>query len=489
MHVRTGASALAILAGFALSATAAQAQSATNLIALQGLAPVSALGNTDAGKAALAANLSITGAIQNGNAQQPTLLPWPQQQQLALRDAFITSHNAYELADGLGTKLGAAYQSLTSYTSSDDGKTAKSSSQVPSVQQLITYAFSATSADAGSGKFFFADATVGGKKPVSAEAAAILSAEKGVPDIFGRAYGLPAAGGQGKDPYDCHKTADHFADPNGDSRPFQTEPVIVPINGPDFFGVTRSNADYLCGPVQDQRKSPSYPSGHTTYSYTESLTLALLVPQRYPQMILRAAEYGNNRIIIGAHYAMDILGGRTLATYDMAQLLANKKGYVGVARKYSAYGEKATVQIDDFPKALAEARADLTKALSKACGGSVVACARQDKSRFASTAKGRRFYEVTQTYGLPVVFPDRAKSKEDVGKLAPEAGLLLTTAFPYLSLKQADKILTQTEGPGGGFLDNGSAFGVYSRLNLYEASMKAMALAPHKVAREKTAKK
>jgi hypothetical protein len=52
------------------------------------------------------------------------------------------------------------------------------------------------------------------------------------------------------------------------------------------------------------------------------------------------------------------------------------------------------------------------------------------------------------------------------------------TAFPFLTLEQADHILTVTEGPGGGFLDNGSAFGVYSRLDLYRAGEKAMAMAP-----------
>jgi hypothetical protein len=31
------------------------------------------------------------------------------------------------------------------------------------------------------------------------------------------------------------------------------------------------------------------------------------------QMIVRAAEYGNNRVVVGAHYAMDVLGGRTVA--------------------------------------------------------------------------------------------------------------------------------------------------------------------------------
>ena len=80
------------------------------------------------------------------------------------------------------------------------------------------------------------------------------------------------------------------------------------------------------------------------------------------------------------------------------------------------------------------------------------------------------FHAVTQTYGLPVVY---TQSTEDVGKLAPEAGYLLTVAFPKLTLEQANQILTDTEGPGGGFLDNGSALGVYSRLNLYAAAGRA----------------
>jgi hypothetical protein len=37
--------------------------------------------------------------------------------------------------------------------------------------------------------------------------------------------------------------------------------------------------------------------------------------------------------------------------------------------------------------------------------------------------------------------------------------------------------LTETEGPGGGFLDDGSAFGIYSRLNLYAAAGRAAELA------------
>ena len=119
----------------------------------------------------------------------------------------------------------------------------------------------------------------------------------------------------------------------------------------------------------------------------------------------------------------------------------------------------------------------MTKALEAACGDTVAACGRQDTGRFNAPAMNEAFYASTQTYGLPVVHPETADKVEDVAMLAPEAGNLLTAAFPKLSLEEANRILTETEGPGGGFLDDGSGFGVYSRLNLYAAAGRAAALA------------
>jgi PAP2 superfamily len=242
----------------------------------------------------------------------------------------------------------------------------------------------------------------------------------------------------------------------GNPRPFQTEPHLTVYSGKSFFGSESSNTTNLCGPCHDLTESPAYPSGHTVYGYMESLLVALLVPERYQQMVTRATEYGNDRIVLGSHYAMDVLAGRTLAEYDLAQLLANKMGYVGV--------ERDGVEIDDFRAALAATRADLTTALEKGCGGKIADCAAaQDESRFADPVKNSAFYEATQTYGLPVVFANNAEGTEDVAKLAPEAGYLLTAAFPSL------------ERPGSGLLDNGSAFGVYSRLDLYKAAERTAA--------------
>jgi len=251
--------------------------------------------------------------------------------------------------------------------------------------------------------------------------------------------------------------------------------------GPDYFNVPSSADVYNRGPIMDLIDSPSFPSGHTTYGTMGSLLLAVLVPERYQEMVVRAAEYGNDRIILGAHYAMDVLAGRTLAAYDLAHLLANDPAYMNrplknVAMTTATSEPQVQPTIGDFRAAVAAARADLVNALEAACGKPVAVCAREDIGRFNSPAMNEAFTMTTQTYGLPAVHPETAGRIEDVGAIAPEAGNLLTAAFPKLSLEEANRILTETEGPGGGFLDDGSAFGIYSRLNLYAAAGRAAAL-------------
>jgi hypothetical protein len=428
-----------------------EAQSVTDMAALKGLAPVTVLPTTPAGKAALAANYTVTGGIQTGVIRQPTLLPFGEQQQQALRDAFITDDNLAELADGLGTTLGAAYLARAHYIDRE-----RSTKLSPAVAEVIAYANATSGWNSNSAKYFFANETTDGKTPVSAEAKTILKDNGGSPDTFGASYGLPAKS-TGADLY-------------GNSRPFQTERDVTRIVGLDYFNTPADNFVYNRGPIMNLINSPSYPSGHTTYGYMGSVMLAILVPERYQQMVVRGAEYGNDRIIMGAHYAMDVLGGRTLALYDLAHLLANDPAYVGQTLPHAPV-------IKDFQAAVKKARADVSSTLQAACGNSMEVCATQDTGRLNNPAANEAFYAVTQTYNLPVVYQKNADVLEDVGKLAPEAGYLLTAAFSSLTLEQADRILTETEGPGGGFLDDGSPFGVYSRLNLYAAAGRAAQVA------------
>jgi hypothetical protein len=427
------------------------AQSPTDLPVLRGLGPVTTLARTPEGTAALAANYVVSGGIQTGVIRQSTLLPFAEQQQQALQDAFITGGNLAQLADGMGTTLGSAYIARAHYIDRT-----RFTSLAQSVTDVIAYALATSGGNAGSAKFFFANATTDSKAPVTPEAAAILKNVGGETDVFGKAYRLPA-GAAGADAF-------------GNSRPFQTEQNVLAINGHDYLNVPADNGTYNHGPIMDLTNSPSFPSGHTSYGYTGGILLGLLVPERYPQMVVRAAEYGNDRILMGAHYAMDVIGGRTIALYDLAHLLANDPAYLGRALH-------GVPTIKDFTAALKAARSDVTIALQAACGKAIAECADEDIGRLSNQAANGAFYAATQTYNLPVVHITTAGSLEDVAKLAPEAGYLLTTAFPSLSLAQADAILTETEGPGGGFLDDGSPFGIYSRVNLYAATLKARMIA------------
>ena len=447
----------------ALMMGGAGAQTAANMAVLRGLAPVSALSNSASGKAALASNYTVTGGIQTGVIRQPTLLPFAEQQQQALRDAFITDGNLAELADGLGTTLGAAYQARAHYLDREHF-----TSVSKTVAEVIAYANSTSGSDSNAGKYFFANGTTRRQKAGFRRGHGHLQRRRRRARSF-----WPRLWPTGRRP--------PAPTLYGNSRPFQTEPTILPIVGPDYFNVPADNDVYNRGPIMNLTDSPSFPSGHTTYGYMGSLLLAILVPDRYPEMVVRAAEYGNDRIVLGAHYAMDVLGGRTLATYDLAHLLANDPAYMNrplknVAMTTATSEPQVPPTIGDFRAAVATARADLTKALEAACGDTVAACARQDNGRFNAPAMNEAFFASTLTYGLGIAHPETADTVEDVGALAPEAGNLLTAAFPKLSLEEANRILTETEGPGGGFLDDGSAFGVYSRLNLFAAAGRAAVL-------------
>src|SRR5665213_2107050 len=124
----------------------ANAQTATNIAVLKGLAPVTVLGKSTAGKAALAANYTVTGGVQTGVIRQPTLLPFADQQQQALKDAFITDGNVSELADGLGTTLGSAYLARAHYRDRDHF-----TNVAQPVADLIAYTNGTTRSDSSSG--------------------------------------------------------------------------------------------------------------------------------------------------------------------------------------------------------------------------------------------------------------------------------------------------------------------------------------------------
>jgi membrane-associated phospholipid phosphatase len=66
-----------------------------------------------------------------------------------------------------------------------------------------------------------------------------------------------------------------------------------------------------------------FPSGHTAESDNTGLIMAYAVPERYQELLTRASELGNNRILAGMHSPLDVMGGRILVTAITAAGLYN----------------------------------------------------------------------------------------------------------------------------------------------------------------------
>jgi len=65
---------------------------------------------------------------------------------------------------------------------------------------------------------------------------------------------------------------------------------------------------------RDEDPLSSYPSGHSTMGFAMAVVLARVAPELAPQLMTRASEYANERLVCGMHYRSDIEGGQTLGT-------------------------------------------------------------------------------------------------------------------------------------------------------------------------------
>jgi hypothetical protein len=194
----------------------------------------------------------------------------------------------------------------------------------------------------------------------------------------------------------------------------------------------------------------SFPSGHTYNGYVYGVLMATLLPELGPQYLARAAEYGNNRIVIGFHYPLDVMGGRMIGTRVLQQRWADER----------------------YRNLLLEASAELHAVLLDGCNAwgysDIETCNLVgNTSPYLTTDAAVQYYTEKMTYGFPrvhsgnypVIVPDGAED-------------LLLTAFPELTDAQRRQILVQTAIPSGYALDKsylGAAGDSYQRLNLAAA--------------------
>ncbi len=72
------------------------------------------------------------------------------------------------------------------------------------------------------------------------------------------------------------------------------------------------------------RKNGSYPSGHTSIGWATALVLSEINPARKQQIMQRGYDFGQSRVICGAHYQSDVDAGRVVGAAAVAALHANK---------------------------------------------------------------------------------------------------------------------------------------------------------------------
>jgi acid phosphatase (class A) len=76
-------------------------------------------------------------------------------------------------------------------------------------------------------------------------------------------------------------------------------------------------------PVIGQLDSRAYPSGHATWAYATGFVLADMVPEKRAEILARAAEFADNRVVAGVHYPSDVDAGRVSGSVLAAFLFAS----------------------------------------------------------------------------------------------------------------------------------------------------------------------
>ncbi|BES73375.1 phosphatase PAP2 family protein [Marinobacter nanhaiticus D15-8W] len=173
--------------------------------------------------------------------------------------------------------------------------------------------------------------------------------------------------------------------------------------------------------VSSRAKDGAFPSGHTTEAYDRGLGMAYAMPQRFAEMVARAAELGHNRIVAGMHSPLDVIGGRIMAEAVTAAAIYDPENREGA------------------DAAVSQAEAYLSEQAKAAGYDSVYAWAQSDFDAESHDAMKAR-YRAFLTYGL---------SKLDEPAREPEvpkgAEILLKSRFPYLDGQQRRAVLATTE--------------------------------------------
>ncbi len=205
-------------------------------------------------------------------------------------------------------------------------------------------------------------------------------------------------------------------------------------------------------------KIGDYPSAHTMVAIINAMTYAILAPGYYQQLARSVELFSYDLNVFGEHYPLDVIGGRILGTYLLAQTLS------GDNKALYPYSSTIPANLAFLSQAMqGYLGGGGSSPYAAPCAGNVAACVAGGVIPSAAAyTRQIQTYTSDLTYGMPSIGDTTLPPVVPSG-----AAALIATRFPYLSAAQRDQVLATTELPSGVPLDDGSG---WARLNLYAAA-------------------
>ncbi|MFD3585250.1 phosphatase PAP2 family protein [Streptomyces sp. NPDC058683] len=227
---------------------------------------------------------------------------------------------------------------------------------------------------------------------------------------------------------------------------------VVDTGRTDAYGFPVYDSEVIVAPqlLRQRNTSPvddgGFPSGHTNAFHLAGLAYAYAVPERFQELVARALELSDTRIIAGMHNTVDVLGGRIMATALAAATLADPAN--------AALKAAARAQALAYFEARTGSTADTLYAYAHSAGTAADPYA--DRAANERAATPRLTYVLRRQGGdLPLTVPKGAE-------------VLLETRQPYLTADQRREVLRSTALPAGYVLLDGVE--QWGRLNLFAAA-------------------
>jgi len=376
------------------------------------LMPFAFLYSTDEGKTAL--QQSYATVLQIQNTATPAL------QNLAMHDDARDLNLATTMANGFGQAFQSAYF----------GAIYANDSNVANIQNFLSTGIGVADSGSDFAKTFFGTG--------SAPNSTLSIPAGGHADVYGLAF-VP-------------ESDRHLYTSFGNPRPFvvtQYHPPdrIVSFDAATFIIPSSTLSPPPVGPIESNitandkiATEAAFSSGHTTYAYASAILFSMMMPEGYQQMMNRASSFANSRLVMGAHYPTDLIGGRTVAIYFLANWLSDP---ANMALMTSA-----------------------TTSLQALLAAGYTADTGPELWTYPGENSARQEVQDRMTYGISAIGPT------DRPMVVPEnAHYLLATRFPYMTVDQQNEVLRTTAHASGGPLDNtDAAYRDWDRINLFEAA-------------------